>query len=134
MGAAAENIPATPQPAAPSAPSAPGGGGDAGGSSQQGSPTPKGPEGAPAAAGGADGTSAQPADKSPAGTAEGQGIPGKPVADPHVPWRKFREVQTELTNVRRSHAGELERVQGQIAAVTRERDELRQTKTDYDIL
>jgi len=56
------------------------------------------------------------------------------VQEHHVPWRKFREVQTDLTNTRRAHAGELERVNGQIAQLTQQNQELLQTKNDYDVL
>jgi hypothetical protein len=131
---AAENLPAEPASAPSGAPSAPGGGGDAGGSSEQGSPSPKGSEGAPGTAGPSRGTSAQPAGSpSDAPGADGGEIPGK-LADPHVPWRKFREVQTELTNTRRQHQSEVEKIHGQIQALTQQNQELAQIKSDYDIL
>jgi hypothetical protein len=43
-------------------------------------------------------------------------------------------VQTELTDTRRRHQGELERVNGQINTLTQQNQQLLQTKQDYDIL
>jgi hypothetical protein len=43
-------------------------------------------------------------------------------------------VQTELTTARRSHQDELGRVNQQIAGLTRETEQLRAVKSDYDVL
>lgn len=133
MGDPAESI--TPAASPASAPaSAPGGPGAPGGGSQQGTPTPKAPEGAPGTAGRAAGTSAQPTGQPAAPAGEGAGVPGKAVGDPHVPWRKFREAQTQLTEARRTHAGEIERVNAQIAQLTHANQQLQEVKGNYDIL
>lgn len=136
MGQTATAETTTPAAPAAPAPSAPGGAGAPSGGSDQGGSAQKGPEGAPATGGRAEGSSAQPADAPAAPGTEGTGAasPGKPVQDPHVPWRKFREAQTELTNIRRQHATEVQKVNAQIASQQQELTQLRTVKADYDIL
>jgi|SRR5262245_13457981 len=109
---------APPPSSAPAAPSGPSGARE--GASPQSAPEkPAAPAGTPGEGGSQQG-------------ATPDGVP--PIQDPHVPWRKFREVQTELTNTRRAHAGEIEKIGGQIEALRRENQELGGIRDDFRVL
>jgi len=108
--------PSGPPPAAPSAPA-----GGREGSSSQATPA-KPPAGTPGAA---EGTSEQ-----AAATPEGV----KPIDEPHVPWRKFREVQTDATRARAAHQQEMGRITGQIEDLRRENQQLSGVRDDFRVL
>jgi len=107
-------------------------------------------QGVPAPAGGAPGSgggsSAQPATGAPArGSEAPAATPGgstqAPAADggkapeePHVPWRKFREVQTDATRARQGHQAEMQRVQNQIAQYQQQVTELSRVRDDFSTL
>lgn len=104
-------------PAAPAAPAAPAG---------ASSTSPPG-EGAGAKAPGEGGTSAQPA---------GDGGGDKPAGAPslpegHVPWGKFREVQTQATRQRREWGQAEQRYQQQIREMQEQSGQLAKYRDDY---
>lgn len=125
--AAAESTPSEAPAGAPSAPApagAPSGGG--GGTSAQPT-TPSAPPGTASPPAGPPGTGGS------AQGAEGQ-PPGKSPEEPHVPWRKFREVQTEATRFRQAHQQEMGKATQQITALQRQVEESRQAREDYNTL
>ena len=121
--AATETVPSTPAGGAPaSAPAgAPSTGG--GGSSDQGT-----------ASQGVQPTGAPTASPSGGGSEQGTEVPGKAPEEPHVPWRRFREVQTEFTRTKAQHQTEVQRLNQQMAAMQREHEDLSRVKDDFSTL
>lgn len=54
--------------------------------------------------------------------------------DPHVPWAKFREVQTQFTQTRRQAAAEAQRYQQQLQELQKQYDDHKRFKDDFSVL
>ena len=95
------------------------------------------PEGAPSGEGTPTPAAQPPGEASADGTGAPEGTTtaaAEKVPDPHVPWSKFREVQTGYSRLRREYDAATKKATEQIATFEKDLAEHRQYKDDYTAL